>query len=189
MSERSNQPDEAAELPPIPDGGLAKDFPDWLRERPRWATATTPHEADTSAIDPRELVSLEDFPDWLQAIATDVEARQHDSTLPDLDPVVPGDGGEPAEAIVDTEPPETTDDPEPGVASVAADQPVRADVPSAMFDGAATGAEPPFPRYITPPAAMRQPSDGPRTFDPWLVGLVGAAIGIVVATILFLLIQ
>lgn len=57
---------------PIPDGGLSTNLPEWLKDRPAWAKSDAPRDVvspDTSLIDPRILVSEEDFPDWLRAVA------------------------------------------------------------------------------------------------------------------------
>lgn len=59
---------------PMPDGGLAEAMPDWLRRPPAWRETSARHakEAptpDTSPIDPRTLIDVEDLPVWLQRIA------------------------------------------------------------------------------------------------------------------------
>lgn len=59
---------------PMPDGGLAEAMPDWLRRPPAWreTTARSSKAApipDTSPIDPRTLIDVEDLPIWLQRIA------------------------------------------------------------------------------------------------------------------------
>lgn len=57
---------------PIPDGGLATNLPSWLKDRPAWSTSEQSPvitKPDESVIDPRLLVSEEDFPDWLRAVA------------------------------------------------------------------------------------------------------------------------
>ena len=60
---------------PIPDGGLNSAMPDWMRQTPSWkreaepAAIRTIPEADTSIIDPRSLIDVNDLPQWLQAVA------------------------------------------------------------------------------------------------------------------------
>lgn len=59
---------------PMPDGGLAETMPDWLRRPPAWRETVARREklrppADTSPIDPRTLIDVEDLPLWLQRIA------------------------------------------------------------------------------------------------------------------------
>ena len=59
---------------PMPDGGLAEAMPEWLRRPPAWRETTARRgkaapTPDTSPIDPRTLIGVEDLPDWLQRIA------------------------------------------------------------------------------------------------------------------------
>jgi hypothetical protein len=68
MSSEQQRPPDAAiaperePLPPLPDGGLARVMPDWLRDEP----AAEPSPA--SAIDPADLVTADDLPDWLRQL-------------------------------------------------------------------------------------------------------------------------
>lgn len=65
------------ELRPIPDGGLKDNMPGWLKRPPAWRnmpSAEQRHERtlpdpDTSEIDPKTLVDVNDLPQWLQTIA------------------------------------------------------------------------------------------------------------------------
>lgn len=65
------------ELRPIPDGGLKDTMPGWLKRPPAWRnmpSAEQRHERtlpepDTSEIDPKTLVDVNDLPQWLQTIA------------------------------------------------------------------------------------------------------------------------
>ena len=62
-----------APTPVIPDGGLGDALPEWLRTTPSWTKAPdalrTIPEPDTSEIDPASLVTIDDLPGWLQAVA------------------------------------------------------------------------------------------------------------------------
>ncbi len=83
----SNLPD--APLRPIPDGGLGSAMPDWLQQPPAWKRASG-HGArkaipdpDTSVIDPRQMIDIDDLPQWLQQIARrGVESRPETPNLP-----------------------------------------------------------------------------------------------------------
>lgn len=63
---------------PIPDGGLGSSMPEWMRQTPSWKRDSEPAvvrsvpDADTSVIDPSELIDIDDLPQWLQAIASRV---------------------------------------------------------------------------------------------------------------------
>lgn len=72
--------DASDEMRPLPDGGLGASMPDWLRKPPAWRNLSRPEDApepaakdlpepDTSVIDPRTLVDLDDLPSWLQDLA------------------------------------------------------------------------------------------------------------------------
>jgi hypothetical protein len=78
MTKRSAGPGELDPdaLPPIPDGGLSAGMPDWLRRPPAWRSlkeSAGPAKAvprpDTSPIDPRTILTVDDLPVWLQRIA------------------------------------------------------------------------------------------------------------------------
>lgn len=95
MSDRSPQanPGEPDAMPPIPDGGLGSGMPEWLRRPPAWRSAgTTPvppkrnPPPDSSPIDPRTILTLDDLPAWLQGIATATsEARSAQRENPPVD--------------------------------------------------------------------------------------------------------
>ena len=85
MSKRSPQTNsgEPEAMLPIPDGGLGSGMPDWLRRPPAWRNAgTTPASPrkipppDTSPIDPRTILTIDDLPTWLQGIATATSGRR-----------------------------------------------------------------------------------------------------------------
>lgn len=91
MSERDGSTGNSdEEMRPLPDGGLSESLPEWLRRPPAWRNlprredpaGTLPDqkkslpEPDTSVIDPRELITVEDLPQWLQ----DIAARETEST-------------------------------------------------------------------------------------------------------------
>lgn len=65
------------ELRPIPDGGLKDTMPGWLKRPPAWRSMPSAEqrhertlpEPDTSEIDPKTLVDVNDLPQWLQIIA------------------------------------------------------------------------------------------------------------------------
>lgn len=78
MSQRDDSTGPDEEMRPLPDGGLSSSMPDWLRRPPAWRDL--PHkndppdegslpEPDTSVIDPRKLVTVDDLPQWLRDIA------------------------------------------------------------------------------------------------------------------------
>ena len=79
------------DLRPIPDGGLKDNMPGWLKRPPAWRnmpSAEQRHERtlpepDTSEIDPKTLVDVNDLPQWLQAIAArgDVPVPAPDQTV------------------------------------------------------------------------------------------------------------
>ncbi len=127
MDERENGPkvpesDDVsppdAEHRPIPTDGLAEALPDWLQRPPAWRGMTVREPArrdlpppDTSVIDPRTMLELEDLPVWLQRIA----ARAMASEMTDAHDVQPGPA-DPAEAAiqsVSTSPAEPAPDPRP----------------------------------------------------------------------------
>lgn len=96
---------------PIPDGGLADAMPDWLRRPPAWRNlprTTTPATAvpsrpplpdpDTSIIDPRTLVSVDDLPAWLREIAARPLTAPSQPPLPTADPAPPASEPEPPAA-------------------------------------------------------------------------------------------
>lgn len=92
-NQRRGQPEETEmdagsrpSQPVIPDGGLGAGMPEWLRQTPSWkrtseATGATPVRAlpapDTSVIDPRRLIGIDDLPGWLQALS----AREKDAPV------------------------------------------------------------------------------------------------------------
>jgi len=59
----------------IPDGGLGSSMPAWLRQPPAWKRTATVLAGrsipppDTSTIDPRTMLEIDDLPQWLQAVA------------------------------------------------------------------------------------------------------------------------
>lgn len=79
MSNRDESTGTDEEMRPLPDGGLSEAMPDWLRRPPAWRelprkdepiTGEKPlPEPDTSVIDPRDLVTIDDLPQWLRDIA------------------------------------------------------------------------------------------------------------------------
>lgn len=75
-TERDAGSSSADAPPPIPDGGLAASMPEWLQRPPAWRgmTIREPERRelpppDTSVIDPRTMLRLDDLPEWLQRIA------------------------------------------------------------------------------------------------------------------------
>lgn len=94
---------------PIPDGGLGSAMPDWLRQTPSWKRTPEPAPIrtipapDTSIIDPRRLIDVDDLPQWLQAVsARRAETRPETPTPPAGD----------AAGAVDVTPSPTIDVPE-----------------------------------------------------------------------------
>lgn len=76
-------------LPPIPDGGLSTGMPDWLRRPPAWRSlkeSAVPAKAvpspDTSPIDPRSILTIDDLPVWLQRIAASLVPPASDERAP-----------------------------------------------------------------------------------------------------------
>ncbi|HWV25379.1 MAG TPA: hypothetical protein VNZ58_14420 [Thermomicrobiales bacterium] len=99
MSDRdeSTGTETPEEMRPLPDGGLSDAMPDWLRRPPAWRelprkddpvpSQRTLPDPDTSVIDPRELITVDDLPQWLR----DIAAREHEpetTSIPEL-PVRP----------------------------------------------------------------------------------------------------
>lgn len=79
------------EMRPIPDGGLKEAMPSWLKRPPAWRNMPSAEERhqrtlpepDSSEIDPKSLVDVDDLPHWLQAIAAreKVELPQPDESV------------------------------------------------------------------------------------------------------------
>lgn len=79
------------DLRPIPDGGLKDSMPGWLKRPPAWRSMPTAEqrhertlpEPDTSEIDPKTLVDVNDLPQWLQTIAArgEVPVPEPDETV------------------------------------------------------------------------------------------------------------
>src|SRR4029453_8790845 len=66
-------------LRPIPDGGLAKAMPDWLRggesaRQPSTAVAESKRVADPTLTDTTSFVSENDLPEWIRQIAAKAAA-------------------------------------------------------------------------------------------------------------------
>lgn len=63
------QPDlsapDAEPLPPLPDGGLARTMPDWLRAEP----PPSPLASPVAATDPAGFITEDDLPDWLRQLS------------------------------------------------------------------------------------------------------------------------
>lgn len=70
--------DEGAVVPqrPIPDGGLGSAMPEWLQQTPSWKRPPEPPAVrsipapDASVIDPRQLIDIDDLPQWLRAVSS-----------------------------------------------------------------------------------------------------------------------
>ena len=62
------QPDlsapETEPLPPLPDGGLARAMPDWLRAEP-----PSPPVAPITVTDPAGFITEDDLPEWLRQLS------------------------------------------------------------------------------------------------------------------------
>lgn len=95
MSEPTPSPGDraasAGEPRAIPDGGLGEAMPEWLRRPPAWrqleprAPRKPLPPPDTSVIDPATLVSVDDLPAWLRAIAR-AEAPPAPTPAPEASP-------------------------------------------------------------------------------------------------------
>lgn len=98
MSERTppagDEPDEAADgrqAIVIPDGGLGAAMPEWLQQPPAWKRAREVGAVpdlpppDTSEIDPRAMLDIEDLPRWLQ----DIAGREHEASAGAKAPIAP----------------------------------------------------------------------------------------------------
>jgi len=92
VSERDESTSTEEEMRPLPDGGLSSAMPDWLRRPPAWrdlprndtpAAEKSLPEPDTSVIDPRELITVDDLPQWLRDIAAREPALEGDPPAPD----------------------------------------------------------------------------------------------------------
>lgn len=93
MSERKpssfDRSGEQAAPRPIPDGGLGKAMPEWLRRPPAWRNLepkAPPRRPlpppDTSVIDPATLISVDDLPAWLQTIAQPPKIQRDEPATP-----------------------------------------------------------------------------------------------------------
>jgi len=75
----------------IPDGGLGAAMPEWLQQTPSWKRSPEPTPVrsipapDTSVIDPRHLIDVDDLPQWLQAVSSR-EPGKRTSTVALIDP-------------------------------------------------------------------------------------------------------
>lgn len=188
MSKRSPRSDqgEPDALPPIPDGGLGSGMPEWLRRPPAWRSAGTsaappaapakalPHP-DTSPIDPRSILTVEDLPAWLQGIAhaasiggeADLEdpAVEQDSgastLLPEPAPVLPGSARETSVAPSPERPaPTAVREPAPflhqaGPGTVIASLPERR-TPTTVSVTRTKEAAPPWFRVSSRPSPLNQ---------------------------------
>lgn len=188
MSKRSPRADqgEPDALPPIPDGGLGSGMPEWLRRPPAWRVAGTsaipaappPRDIpppDTSPIDPRTILTVDDLPAWLQGIAHAASvggrADQEDptveqdsgapATVPEPAPVLPGGGRETAAAPSPERPaPTAVREPAPvlhqaGPGTVIAPLPERA-APTTVSVTRTKQATPPWFRVSSRPSPLNR---------------------------------
>ncbi len=78
----------------IPDGGLSSAMPDWLQQTPSWKRPPEPTSVrsipapDTSVIDPRTLIDIDDLPQWLQAVSSREPGKRTPTVAP-ADPETP----------------------------------------------------------------------------------------------------
>ena len=78
----------------IPDGGLGSAMPEWLQETPSWKRSPEPPPVrsipapDTSVIDPRTLIDIDDLPQWLQAVSSREPGKRTPTVAP-ADPETP----------------------------------------------------------------------------------------------------
>lgn len=125
MTDRTNrQPDDDVEVSTwpsprtIPDGNLGSTMPDWMRQAPSWKKAPEPEPEpepkyepvrpipapDTSVIDPRSLIAVDDLPEWLQAVSSrPTGTRQTIPAPPDVSEPSTPDVDESVPAVVRTE--------------------------------------------------------------------------------------
>ena len=75
----------------IPDGGLSSAMPEWLQQTPSWKrppelpAARSIPAPDASVIDPRQLIDIDDLPEWLQAVSSrNVEPARVTQKVDDL---------------------------------------------------------------------------------------------------------
>ncbi len=93
---RNDDADPIPDRRPIPDGGLGSAMPDWMRQTPSWKRQAEPAavrmipEAETSIIDPRQLIDIDDLPEWLQAVASRLAAPVDATALVDAPVDPPG---------------------------------------------------------------------------------------------------
>lgn len=98
--ERDTGSSSADTPPPIPDGGLAASMPEWLQRPPAWRgmTVREPERRDlpppdTSVIDPRTMLQIDDLPEWLQRIAARATGGEPEETAEtDTAVTVPSEG-------------------------------------------------------------------------------------------------
>lgn len=67
---------EREAFPPLPDGGLGRSMPDWLRDEPEAGAERLP----AVTIDPSNLIRPDDLPDWLRQLSP--EHRQAPTSRP-----------------------------------------------------------------------------------------------------------
>jgi len=190
MDERANGPelpgpDDASrpepEQRPIPTDGLAEALPDWLQRSPAWRGMTVREPdrpelppPDTSVIDPRTMLEIDDLPVWLQRIAA--RSKTSEATETDLVRAAPVDPPAPATREVSLR----LTDPPPGVGP----GPPDTGVPAAAI---ATRE-----RSMTPAGAGRsptitfRPSTLPERQTRWWASR--AALGALAAFVVFVII-
>jgi hypothetical protein len=153
-------------LPPIPDGGLARAMPGWLRSSPQSAVETTP----TPPPAPNEFASIlsdEDIPVWLKRMAERHAAERAPATVvtesaapaPAASPVQPAPSG----AAAPTTPP----------AAVGERRVMVGAVPPRPID--------PTPFATLPSRKMRLPAVETRTVIG--VGILAAIVAVVILVI------
>ena len=176
---------QSEEMRPIPDGGLKDAMPSWLKRPPAWRSMPTAEERheralpepDTSEIDPKTLVDINDLPQWLQTIAARGEVPQ---PIPDqtvghaLEQVQAASARMREDALIDAPPatedvPEAASDHDPVTHTALEQQEV-----GLLTDEPATSL-PPAPGASRPPYLI------------WGLVACGAIITVVVVIILFFL--
>jgi hypothetical protein len=160
----SNPADAIADtpLPPIPDGGLSRAMPAWLRSSPD-ATAEQPQSSHPAPNEFASILSDEDIPDWLKRMA---ERHSTEQTRAAGEPKIPASAPDPVQVASPTlESPTTT--------------------PTGVSENRVmVGAEPPRP-------VDRPPSTSPRSLKSRLPAVenrtaLGVSILAAIATVVIL---
>ncbi len=182
---------QSEELRPIPDGGLKDAMPGWLKRPPAWRSMPSAEqrhertlpEPDTSEIDPKTLVDVSDLPKWLQTIAARGEVP-----IPEPDQAV----GHALLQIQAASARTLEPDPEPeepigeeALADTTREEPVETGTPQAEETESISPAVVEDETDTQPTAG--EASDRSEVFTPLVMGVLAAAIVILLVAAYFLI--